>query len=160
FTALGAALFLAVHPVRAGRAGGATADSGGSRACSGGGTSGARGAPGGFFGLFRGAEGGATADGETSRHLAALRAAGSADAACEALDALGHDGDDAAVAAIAARATEKQREALRVRECAVSALGMAKAAAARSWLEELTSDRIVEVRDAALAALAQRDDPE
>jgi HEAT repeat protein len=98
----------------------------------------------------------AAPEGHADALVARLRSARSTEAACDALDALGWRRDAAAVAAVVE--AFRGRSTVEVKECALGALGHVPGERADDVLVEATHDPQPTVRDAALAALALRDD--
>lgn len=94
----------------------------------------------------------ASADGLVAR----LRTARGTQAACDELDALARRGDAAATAAIVD--AFRARSTVEVKACALGALGHVAGDPAEGVLIEATHDPQATVRDAALVALARRDD--
>ena len=145
FAALGTAMVLAIHPIRSPSSKETTG--GPSAATS------SISSQGGVFGWFMGGASDQAATSGSAKLLAQLRLSRSSSASCEPMRALTYTADEEATAQIADLA---QRGRLDVRQCAIDALGDVRLGSARSWLEELVNDRELDIRKAALTALAGR----
>ncbi len=149
FAALGAAAYLAVHPLRA-----PAKDAKGAALCA---APAPTSAPGSLWGWFGGvpAVAAEAPTGSPARALAQLRAAHTPSAQCSAIQELTPVADEEATAAIADIAQHARIDA---RVCAVRALGSVRTAQARSWLSELVGDKDAQIRKDAVEALAARPD--
>ncbi|HSQ64042.1 MAG TPA: HEAT repeat domain-containing protein [Polyangiaceae bacterium] len=151
FAAMGAAIFLAFHPLSSGsppQAGGPASAS--AKAASTGSGDGL------FSSLFGGGGSAAAPVAHTGTHLEALNAARNATEQCEALGQLGAEaaGDQQAISAITERTAESYPRT--VRFCAIHALEQLGGGPARSFLGELVNDKDPHVRAEALRALASK----
>ncbi len=145
FAAIGAAAFLALHPV--GTSSSVNDVAKGPKAHP---------SSGGFWSFLGGATATDAPTSHTGTHLLALRNARNATETCEALRVLRTEatGDEEAISEIADHASASHPRNVRV--CAISALELIPTAAARSYLTDLLNDSDTSVRDWAIRALAAK----